>query len=744
ELSTSGFGGFTETTRRGNANAAAVSRLNGGVNFSNPEARNQNLNQLQTLLAGRSKEPTEALIDLIESHCSSSPLISMQSIVDGLIVAFQRAYVSSVDLVPDRVEDTPGTGGASLAVSAAQQRLHLGCTLYYLALENILVDEVRKMEKRLNVSSTVGSETGAPVTRRFKPDLTGLLTQELFHRSLFACCMELVLISCDPPDHHFPWILSALDLDAFDCFKVIEVVIRNVDFPRDVVKYMHQVTGLILDSYAWRTKSPLWTALKAAGRAPTIEEVIAPEKLEQNHSSGGISIRSDTVTTDVRKMGVSGSGLIIKSGALKQPRLLASTNTSVSTSLLRTRSTDLNTNALPRHLMLASGGVEDESAQAAAQLLASGEEDMDPSASTNLLNVPTEEVHLTGADGTNNKSLLENTATVDVTTDSGQSLWSAATNALLNYYPARHDSLAIFFRQFYVMASLRLRDLCERLSLQRDLMTKVWTCLEQAVVHETGLFRDRCLDQILLSCLYGVCKVVLYRPLSFLDIIQVYRMQPQSHRDVYRSVLINHVTYGRTNGEERGDISRFYNVVFLNKMKDYVRKASSSSYASRSGVGAVGCSEWAGQPALAPMPVHPNTTKATSATNPIGNANSGPGASQPGSEVPQARRLASNRNIFISPVKQQVNLSPKRVVFTIGRSSGKDLQDVNLMISSAERRASMANLTMGLKRPGGGTTTGYVSNSPGFTISPATSGAPRTVTLMGPGAFASKRIDFDM
>ncbi|KAA3674601.1 retinoblastoma-like protein 1 [Paragonimus westermani] len=698
----------------------------------------------QTLLAGRSKEPTEALIDLIESHCSSSPLISMQSIVDGLIAAFQQAYVSSVDLAPDRVEDTPGTGGASLAVSAAQQRLHLGCTLYYLALENILVDEVRKMEKRLDVSSTVGSETGAPVTRRFKPDLTGLLTQELFHRSLFACCMELVLISCDSPDHHFPWILIALDLDAFHCFKVIEVVIRNVDFPRDVVKYMHQVTGLILDSYAWRTKSPLWTALKAAGRAPTIEEVIAPDKLEQNHSSGGISIRSDAVTTDVRKMGVSASGLIIKSGALKQPRLLASTNTSVSTSLLRTRSTDLNTNALPRHLMLASGGVEDESAQAAAQLLASGEEDMDPSASTNLLNVPMEEVHLTGADGTNNKSLLEHTATVDMPTDSGQSLWSAATNALLNYYPARHDSLAIFFRQFYVMASLRLRDLCERLSLQRDLMTKVWTCLEQAVVHETGLFRDRCLDQILLSCLYGVCKVVLYRPLSFLDIIQVYRMQPQSHRDVYRSVLINHVTYGRTNGEERGNISRFYNMVFLNKMKDYVRKASSSSYASRSGVGAVSCSEWAGQPALAPMPIHPNTTKATSATNPTGNASSGPVASQPGSEVPQARRLASNRNIFISPVKQQVNLSPKRVVFTIGRSSGKDLQDVNLMISSAERRASMANLTMGLKRPGGGTTTGYVSNSPGFTISPATSGAPRTVTLMGPGAFASKRIDFDM
>lgn len=51
EVSNSGFGGFTETTRRGNANAGAISRLNGGVNFSNPEARSQNLNQLQVRLA---------------------------------------------------------------------------------------------------------------------------------------------------------------------------------------------------------------------------------------------------------------------------------------------------------------------------------------------------------------------------------------------------------------------------------------------------------------------------------------------------------------------------------------------------------------------------------------------------------------------------------------------------------------------------------------------------------------------
>lgn len=91
----------------------------------------------------------------------------------------------------------------------------------------------------------------------------------------------------------------------------------------------------------------------------------------------------------------------------------------------------------------------------------------------------------------------------------------------VNYFPVRHDSLAIFFRQVYLMVSHRLRDMCQRLNFSKDLMAKIWTCIEQVVVHETDLLQDRSLDQILLCCLYGVCKMVLYKPLTFVDIVQV-------------------------------------------------------------------------------------------------------------------------------------------------------------------------------------------------------------------------------
>ncbi|VDP97204.1 unnamed protein product [Trichobilharzia regenti] len=96
-----------------------------------------------------------------------------------------------------------------------------------------------------------------------------------------------------------------------------------------------------------------------------------------------------------------------------------------------------------------------------------------------------------------------------------------STTNLPNYFPTRHDSIAIFFRQLYQVASLRLRDLCERLNLTRELMAKIWTCVEQVIVHETELLRDRCLDQIIMCCLYGICKIVLYRPLTFVDIVHV-------------------------------------------------------------------------------------------------------------------------------------------------------------------------------------------------------------------------------
>ncbi|CAH8544326.1 unnamed protein product [Schistosoma turkestanicum] len=774
EVSNSGFGGFTETTRRGNANAGAISRLNGGVNFSNPEARSQNLNQLQILLNGRNKEPSDSLVNLIDTHCSTSPLSTIHERLNDLGEQFQRAYAGLKSTnSTSGVTITPTTTTAnSLAISAAQQRLQLCYPLYYMALENILMDEIRRIEKRLatsnpNTTTTTTTTTTTPLssstannvnqTHRTSPDLTTLLAQDTFHRALFICCMEIVMLCCDPPSHHFPWILEALNLDSVQFFKVVEVLVRNIDLPREIVKYMNQVVEYILDSYAWRTKSSIWSVLKATGRAPSIEEVISPEKLDQG--SNDCYTRTTSTISPGRKLLTSNviSAKNIKlspSSYAKQPRLTGSITSKVPIS--RQQNIEFPTNQTAIYRLLSSG-VDDESAQAAAQLLASGATESDNA------NIDVKPITEQLVDDYIVNSAITVTTTVSTTVNTSSTVVapvSSGSGNIMNYFPTRHDSIAIFFRQTYQVASLRLRDLCERLNLTRELMAKIWTCIEQVIVHETELLRDRCLDQIILCCLYGICKLVLYRPLTFVDIVQVYRTQPQSYRDIYRRVLINRVSYGRGNTEERGDLSRFYNFIFLPQMKDFIKKAAAvrSTYNetdpnSRTGhhhtLGADSLStdnnsvlnQWTLHPSLSPMPIQVNNL----ASNSAAAINLGLDTTATSGDM-QAKRLASNRNIFISPVKQQVNLSPKKVIFTIGRSTGKDLQDVNLMISSAERRASMANLTMGLKRPAGGgsTTTTYVANPSGFTVTSGTSSTPRTVTLVGPSGFTAKRIDFDM
>lgn len=70
-------------------------------------------------------------------------------------------------------------------------------------------------------------------------------------------------------------------------------------------------------------------------------------------------------------------------------------------------------------------------------------------------------------------------------------------------------SLRLFFRKFYQLAHLRLKDLCKNLQFTNssDLLRKIWTLFEYAVIEHTGLMKDRHLDQILMCCVYVLCKI---------------------------------------------------------------------------------------------------------------------------------------------------------------------------------------------------------------------------------------------
>ena len=136
--------------------------------------------------------------------------------------------------------------------SFASMRLVKGQVLYYRVLENLLSEEQRR-----------GKSIGQ------------LVQQAIFHQSLFAACLEVVIFS-HYSQKTFPWIIETFQLEPFYFFKVIEVLIRAEEgLVRDVVKHLQRIEEQILESLAWTSTSPVW-GLVAGGEVPSCEEVSLP------------------------------------------------------------------------------------------------------------------------------------------------------------------------------------------------------------------------------------------------------------------------------------------------------------------------------------------------------------------------------------------------------------------------------------------------------------------------------------
>ena len=139
--------------------------------------------------------------------------------------------------------------------------------------------------------------------------------------------------------------------------------------------------------------------------------------------------------------------------------------------------------------------------------------------------------------------------------------------------------LEIFFKKMLALASDRLQELLSLLDM--DAITEaVWACVKHSVWEKWNLMVDRHLDQIIMCCVYGVAKVQCYE-LKFKKIINLYRRMSHVREPsfvplvpgVFRDMSLDPHLGLRTGSapaavqEERGDIIRFYNLVFIPVMK---------------------------------------------------------------------------------------------------------------------------------------------------------------------------------
>uniref|UniRef100_A0AAX7VVH5 Retinoblastoma-like protein 1 n=1 Tax=Astatotilapia calliptera TaxID=8154 RepID=A0AAX7VVH5_ASTCA len=586
----------------------------------------QSVSRLQSMVAGLRTAPSDHLMQIFKS-CSRDPTESILTRVKTLGQTFKEHYTNDL-------EDTPGSH-----IDFAENRLKLAEILYYKILENVMVQETRRLPGR---------------------DMSVLLEQDIFHCSLMACCLEVVLFAYSS-QRTFPWIISVFKQVPFYFFKVIEVFIRSEEgLSRDMVKHLNSIEEQVLECRAWTTDSALWSALQAAGnKVPTVEEVRGTHIIHNNYN-----IDKNLQTSHLPMVALS---------PIIHPRIrefrsgLGSARKDVPPSPLSVHD---------RYSSPAAGSAKRRlfGDDPPAPVFRLHTEEGQTLKLRRQLVFPAKHLFVGISAGTNNTdrtitlipvqpcdSSAPITAQFLLTASPSRPTAVATTSDTQagNGRPRRTGSLALFFRKVYHLASVRLRDLCVKLDISSDLRGKIWTCFEHSLVHCTDLMKDRHLDQLLLCSIYIISKITKDTH-TFQDIMKCYRSQPQANSHVYRSVLLRrtpreqvadenmehsgNLNCSQSGGEEeRGDLIQFYNTVYVLKMKSFaLRYATSDNRADA--------------PPLSPFP----SVRA-----------------QPLSP----RRISQRHSLYVSPHKNSAGcLTPNSYTYRINSSPSKELSDINRMI----------------------------------------------------------------
>ncbi|XP_030276760.1 retinoblastoma-like protein 1 isoform X1 [Sparus aurata] len=616
----------------------------------------QSVSRLQSMVAGLRTSPSDHLMQIFKS-CSRDPSDNILTRVKTLGQAFKEHYTRDS-------EEMPGSH-----IDFAENRLKLAEILYYKILENVISQETKRLHGK---------------------DMSMLLEQDIFHCSLMACCLEVVLFSYSS-QRTFPWIINIFKLSPFYFFKVIEVFIRSEEgLSRDMVKHLNQIEEQILESKAWSADSALWSVLQDAGnKVPTVEEVNFSSSLDTGSGpgSGSTSIGqthlplvalSPIIHPRIREFR-SGLGSARKdvppSPLSVHDRYSSPAAGSAKRRLFGddppTTGVTLSPMSSPaKRLTFSSTSTLRIGTQGSPATVLSFPLQAGMGNDRTITLIP---VQSCDASGTINAQFL---LASPHRTASPSRVTSAPTTSDPppgTGRPRRTGSLALFFRKVYHLASVRLRDLCVKLDIPSELRGKIWTCFEHTLVHSTDLMKGRHLDQLLLCSVYIISKITKETH-TFHDIMKCYRSQPQASSHVYRSVLLRHTpreqvadenmevdpvsggesaeksnqVSGEANSnqsaeEERGDLIQFYNSVFVLKVKSFaLRYATNDNRADA--------------PPLSPFP----SVRA-----------------QPLSP----RRVSQRHSLYVSPHKNSAAcLTPNSYTYRINSSPSKELSDINRMI----------------------------------------------------------------
>ncbi|XP_072024135.1 retinoblastoma-like protein 1 [Amphiura filiformis] len=538
----------------------------------------QTVSRLQALLTGRKMGPSEELL-VIFGECKENPVESISKRVKEMGEVFVQKYTQ------------PSGDESGSHVDFAKRRLTLAASLYYKCMESIMKSEKKR--------------------KQGKVDLACLLDHDMFHKSLFACCLEVIIFAYNS-QRTFPWVIECFDIPAFHYYKVIELLLRAEEgLSRDIVKHLNHVEEDVLQEYAWRHESPLWDVLKEDGHGgPSCEDVSLPhqtdkpgsmmlsrmassplplhprvrqlvttagepkvskkDELLQSPTSAGDRFSSPSPGSGAKRRlfshtpaeaneassGTPDSGEASKpsessaSAALKAVAEQASASAAVSAAAPPTSTS--STSGKPPQIRLAT--VSQRSNVPTQRITVAVQSVKDKDGTVRYIASPVKTVKIYTTVVSPNKG---SPVKLKLTTDQGASSGASGSGETHAPPPApkakKTGSLGLFFRKVYHLINVRLLDLCTRLNIEESLRRKIWTCMEHSIVKHVELMKDRHLDQLIMCAIYVVCKVTK-KDQQFQEIMKCYRRQPQAKSHVYRSVLLR--SRKRHSSDESSDSSQ--------------------------------------------------------------------------------------------------------------------------------------------------------------------------------------------
>ncbi|XP_049642016.1 retinoblastoma-like protein 2 isoform X2 [Suncus etruscus] len=476
------------------------------------------LSRLHTMLAGLKNAPSEKLEQILRT-CSRNPT---QAITKRLKEMYE---IYSQNFQPD--EDF-----SNCANEISSRHFHFAEMLYYKVLESILDQEQKR----------VGDM-----------DLSSILELDAFHRSLLACCLEVVTFSYGI--RNFPFITEIFEVPLYHFYKVIEVFIRAEDgLCREVVKHLNQIEEQILDHLAWKPESPLWDRIRDnENRVPTCEEVMPPQNLER---ADEICISGSPLTprrvNDIRADS-GGLGRCITSSTTVYDRYSCPTVSSTRRRLFADNDSPSDggtTGHIPPQPLVNAVPVQNVSGEAVSVTPVPGQTLVTMATATVTANngqtvtIPVQGIAnenggitffpvqvnvggqaqaVTGSiqplsaqalTGSLSSQQVAGTTlqvpgqvTIQQISPGGQQQKQGSPLTSSHIRPRKTNSLSLFFRKVYHLAGVRLRDLCVKLEISDELRKKIWTCFEFSIIQCPELMMDRHLDQLLICAIHVMAKV---------------------------------------------------------------------------------------------------------------------------------------------------------------------------------------------------------------------------------------------